>query len=576
MAKRRLAFGNKSGLRKRPVLPEEQPLITNKDYKMIRDPRHVGGGTYKGKIARKQGPTSALRKIFNTQKHGWKGRIRGWTRAAASDEAVAAVGAYSLSKAAEKFMEKVEKDRQKKEWIPKDKNVKLVPKKLPGDDMPKLNLNKKKKPVSMTGKRVGKPFFITVSGDQPSQPGIKRVRIEKMHTALKARSSVSGKTFKTTINLGKGLSKRWSTVATVNGRTTACVWDTLADLSSDLVGVDAKRQLLNLSHGFNRRLCYCPEYYAIPRIQTALNGSAEYTVGTNFNGVGENITQSTFGNDKIMGGIIGTKATHMFSNTTNVLPVYVRATVFYSEDIQVTSSTILDKVFGNPSGTQQPQAIPQNYLLEDTLAAVSQFHAGVISVAPFAKLSSSSYWRKNIKVAATRTVKLAPNDVWVLNINEVYPNGVDLTRCATLLKDVAEVPTSAAGQANLSYGLLFEQWGPRVDAIQFQDDSGSEATRQTYIGSAPGSVARESKLWFKMASAQRFIDPANGETQTDNGVTYAIHIVRDVQRRVKVFNRAPGLIGKPGEAGKDLYIPMEVDTNIRYADTQEDNVSTGE
>lgn len=381
------------------------------------------------------------------------------------------------------------------------------------------------------------------------------------------RTGLPGKHFKTEVKLGGKLNRKWLTLMKQQGVGTYTSYDTVVDSSSDVVGsISTRRKQLTTNHGFNQKTGYFLEIGAYPRLtypMLELAGSPSILSST-----------AQEGNIKVYGGVMGTTGTHTFANLNNQLPVFIKVYIVMPQNIGFTAAFAMPKMFGTIAGSQTQNAIPYRYLQQDITGSETNWFAGYVRTDPRSKLSYSALWRRIYNVATTKLVKLEPNDIWTLTIKDVYKNGLDILRAAATLNDSAQANETLREQYPMNYMIYVEHWGPKVDAVEFVTDDGNIATRGMHIGSAPGSITRESKLTWSFCRPKSEVNSSTGAITAAGPFEY--YVTRINERSDKAFYRNFSNVGKPGEAGVTLYVPFESDTTTKYADTVMDDTAAGD
>lgn len=400
----------------------------------------------------------------------------------------------------------------------------------------------------------------TVPEARPTTP--KEYEATAVHTSsvkILSQGEAPGKLRKTKIMLGAPNRTMLRTNAKVNGT----YWNNIVDSQqNDWANLpSSNRENLSRAFGFNEKLVTFMNTADLPtvgQVQTDA-GWAESAFDW---------TNSSFGKTTIYGGVMGTRVKHKFANTSTVMNLNIRITLFYSRIPSLTGPDFQSLCFpiDNTRTTQRQVDIPFASWVRNELTADPLQYSGFSYVSPKTSLNESYYWRANAVPVKTVSAKLEPNDIWELNIEEIFPSGVNLEALwnVGILGPVGGAQLSS--KAPMGYMLCMECWGDQTEA-RFNN----ETLKGTYIGSAAGGFTREFRV------DHQYIPPKEVVQSLTNGVTIDfadrkftfIPFVREIlDQKQAIFSIPPSQVGQP--ASDNLSIPVEKAGGVVFADEQSD------
>jgi len=377
--------------------------------------------------------------------------------------------------------------------------------------------------------------------------------------SLKSKSKVAAnnRTIRSSVRIGTGLSSTMRMLKKQNGCFTDMVYNSL---QQDVSGTPTRKNR-TIDWGLNERATTFFPYTDIPTCgQVWQRGS--------FVGSSAAYNASDFAYQNFMCGIAGSKNVKSITNTSNYLPVNVKLTVFASIPPAWTANDWTDVMFSTIAG-EDDGALPRATYLRQ-IPSVSGFDAGGAITLNLTSGVKAASFDRDATVITSQTRKLQPNDTWEFTVNETYKNGIDLWNLFKNVRNFANEPgTYAANKSPLSYMIMMECWGDKVECVKAAAGADND---ETYILSSNGSIVHESQISYKFIPPVEYIRPTNSTTPYTFPNSSA-YVIRGISKAVMMPTLSPTYVSVPPtqiavdtgtfDAARPWYIPVTTDMALK-------------
>lgn len=264
--------------------------------------------------------------------------------------------------------------------------------------------------------------------------------------------------------------------------------------------------------------------------------------------------------ERLYGLVKEAKTRIKVSNSNQYYPVNVKMHLVRIDDrLTQPGIELANLAFDtNLAGNQAIGKVPQRYQYSG-ISSILPHYAKVL-VSRRCNLSMSSDFKRKATVINTTSKRLNPGDVWNFNIHESFGPGVDVQKLAL---ENSAAPVYHAVVAEL-VGVECEAIGQNVTPDPATAVQNTVSYLGTYIGTSPGEINFEGLRSVTFVANPRALYKQENEGLEPSAAT-KVFIEKPVT--TKEFNINHNLIGLPGEEGKELFIPVMTDKDLRFSES---------
>lgn len=306
---------------------------------------------------------------------------------------------------------------------------------------------------------------LDVYSDTLSVPSISQTTLAK-YTGSKWNPN--SKTIKISFQSGKRPSRANFNCGKQNGVNKKVYLDTIRQTSI----TDAQRQAFTVSTGYNQK-----KQFMFDSGYTSFNIAGLASI-FNFTG----LTAPATSNQRVYANVHKMLSEIKITNINKYLPTYLKIHFFRYQQQEIPYLSLLGSCCNSVVTTQDSQeAMPFMYQLQPSVTVAST--RAEVKVDPKTPgIMSAPEWKSQCEIVKSFSVKLNAGDILNLNHTHLCGSGIRLDK---LFGEWINPTTS--NTIPLTYGVMFEMYGPSVDAYRSTDN------RIRYLGTGPGYLTFEFK-----------------------------------------------------------------------------------